>query len=259
MTGTDLSLIVTAHSETLVSGPTMESADVAVEAARASGYSVQTIVALDNATPATTDYFNQADFDHWDRWVMHQGDLGRVRNELVPQTSGRFIAFLDADDLFSENWLADGLAVLESAEERGERVIAHPEVNIIFDGGKYLLQNVDQDSPLFMPHFLYVRNGYDSLCLTPRGAHLDVPYVERDIPNGLSYQDWQFAVETMSRGWKHVVVPDTIIFKRRRDESLVTESNARKSILRSLPEMAIDRIRDLARPTGGGGSPGGGQ
>ncbi len=74
-----------------------------------------------------------------------------------------------------------------------------------------------------------------------------MPYIHRDIPNGLSYQDWQFAVETMAKGWKHVVVPDTIIFKRRRDFSLVTESNTRKSVLRFLPEMAIDRIRDLAR------------
>ena len=126
-------------------------------------------------------------------------------------------------------------------------MIAHPEVNLIFDGGKYLLQNVDQESPLFTPHFFYARNYYDSLCLTPREAHLEVPYIHRDIPNGLSYQDWQFAVETMAKGWKHVVVPDTIIFKRRRDFSLVTESNTRKSVLRFLPEMAIDRIRDLAR------------
>lgn len=250
MTSTDLTLIVTAHDETLVCGPTMDSADVAVEAARAAGYTVQTIIALDNATEATTEYFHQTDFDHWERWIMREGDLGRVRNSLVPQASGRFIAFLDADDLFSENWLADGLNVLVAAEGMGERVIAHPEVNVIFDGGRYLLQNVDQESPLFTPHFLYVRNCYDSLCLTPRDAHLDVPYVHRDIPNGLSYQDWQFAVETMSRGWKHVVVPDTIIFKRRRDVSLVTESNNRKSVLRSLPEMAIDRIRDLARPRG---------
>jgi hypothetical protein len=44
-----------------------------------------------------------------------------------------------------------------------------------------------------------------------------------------------------------VVVPDTIIFKRRRDFSLVTESADRRSVLRSLPEMAIDRIRDLPR------------
>jgi hypothetical protein len=43
-----------------------------------------------------------------------------------------------------------------------------------------------------------------------------------------------------------VVVPDTVIFKRRRDFSLMVESAGRKSLLRSLPEMAIDRVRDLA-------------
>jgi Glycosyl transferase family 2 len=249
MTSTDLTLIVTAHDETMVCGPTMESADVAVEAARAAGYTVQTIIALDKATEATTRYFHQPAFDHWERWTMDEGDLGRVRNALVPQTSGRFIAFLDADDLFSENWLSDGLDAMTAADDRGERIIAHPEVNIIFDGGKYLWQNVDQDSPLFTPHFLYVRNCYDSLCMAPRDAHVTVPYIHRDIPHGLSYQDWQFAIETMSRGWKHVVVPDTIIFKRKRDFSLVLESRNSKAIVRSLPEMAIDRVRDLARPS----------
>lgn len=247
MTTCDLTLIVTAHDETLVCGPTMTSADVAVEAARAAGYTVQTIVALDKATDATTEYFNQPCFDHWERWTMGEGDLGRVRNALVPQTSGRFIAFLDADDLFSENWLADGLDRLTAADARGERIIAHPEVNIVFDGGKYLWQNVDQDSPMFTPHYMYVRNCYDSLCLTPREAHLEVPYVQRDVANGLSFQDWQFAIETMARGWKHVVVRDTIIFKRRRDFSLVVESRNRQSIVRALPEMAIDRVRDLTR------------
>jgi hypothetical protein len=247
MTSCDLTLIVTAHDETLVCGPTMKSADVAVDAARAAGYTVQTIIALDKATEATTEYFNQPCFDHWERWTMGEGDLGRVRNALVPQTSGRFIAFLDADDLFSENWLADGLDMLTAADARGERIIAHPEVNIVFDGGKYLWQNVDQDSPMFTPHYMYVRNCYDSLCLTPREAHLEVPYVQRDVANGLSFQDWQFAIETMARGWKHVVVRDTIIFKRRRDFSLVVESRNRQSIVRALPEMAIDRIRALTR------------
>lgn len=247
---TDLTLIVTAHDETLVAGPTMTAADVAVAAAREAGYTVETIIALDNATDATTEYFGQSCFDHWQRWTMDEGDLGRVRNALVPRTSGRFIAFLDADDLFSENWLADGVGVLTAAAERGERIIAHPEVNLIFDGTKFLYQNIDQDSPLFTPYYLYAANGYDSLCLTPREAHLDVPYVSRNIPNGLSYQDWQFAVQTMARGWKHVVVRDTIIFKRRRDTSLNMESQDRKAIIRSVPEMAIDRIRDLPRSQG---------
>ena len=247
MTSTDLTLIVTAHSETLVCGPTMTSAAVAVEAAQGAGFSVQTVVALDNPTEATSEYFNQPDFGHWEKWEISEGDPGRARNALVPQVSGRFVAFLDADDLFSENWLADGLGVLTEAEERGERIIAHPEVNLIFDGGSALNHNVGQDSPLFTPHFLYVRNCYDTLGLAPREAHLEVPYGNRDIANGLSREDWQFAIETMARGWKHVVVPDTIIFKRRRDFSMMVESGSSKSLVRSLPEMAIDRVRDLPR------------
>ena len=53
------------------------------------------------------------------------------------------------------------------------------------------------------------------------------------------------AIETLDAGWRHVIAPDTIIFKRRRDFSLVTESNNRKSIVRSVPAMAIDRVRQL--------------
>ncbi len=246
MSGVDLTLLVTVHDETLVSGPTMTSADRAVERALAAGHTVQRVIALDNATDATTEYFQRPEFDQWERWVTHEGDPGRVRNSIVPRAAGRYLAFLDGDDLFSSNWLADGVTTLKAADEEGRRVIAHPELNVIFDGGAQLNQNVDQDSPLFTPHFLYVRNCYDTLCLTPREAHLEQPYAGRDMANGLSREDWQFAVETMSRGWKHVVVPDTIIFKRRRDSSMMVESAGRGALLRSLPEMAIDRIRDLA-------------
>lgn len=243
---TDLTLVVTAHDESVVSGPTMRSADLAVEAARARGFTVQQIIALDAATEATTAYFHQARFDHWERRIMHEGDLGHARNALLPDTDGELTAFLDSDDLFSENWLAEGIAAVKAADERGEKVIAHPELNVLFDRNWAVSRNVDQDSPLFTPHYFYVRNYYDSLCLAPREAHLAVPYAGRDMRNGLAFQDWQFAVETMSRGWKHVVVKNTIIFKRRRDESLVTESKTRKSIVRSLPEMAIDRVRGLS-------------
>ena len=51
----------------------------------------------------------------------------------------------------------------------------------------------------------------------------------------------------MARGWRHVVVKDTIIFKRRRDVSLVMESKTRRALVRSLPEMLIDRVSELPR------------
>ncbi|HET7326702.1 MAG TPA: glycosyltransferase family A protein [Nocardioidaceae bacterium] len=242
---TDLTVVVTAHDETAVCGPTMRAADLAVEAARERGFAVQTIIGLDAPTEATSTYFHQPHFDHWERRVLQERDLGRVRNALVPECVGRYIAFLDADDLFSENWLAEGVVAMDAAQERGEHAVAHPELNVIFDGQKAVLLNIDQSSPLFTPQYLYFRHYYDSLCMAPREAHLEVPYVSRDVPNGLSYQDFQFTIETLAAGWQHVVVKDTIIFKRRRDVSLVTESNTRKSVVRKLPAMAIDRIRDL--------------
>ena len=251
MTATELTVIVTAHRETVVAGPTIDSADRAVDAAREAGHSVRTLVALDNPTEASRRYFEQPDFSHWECMVVEGGDPGATRNAILSRLEGGFVAFLDADDLFSENWLSDGLGVLAAAEEQGERVIAHPELNVIFDGGTQINHVPAQDDPLFTPYFLYVRNCYDTLCLAPLEAHRDVPYGARDLANGISREDWQFAVETMARGWKHVVVPDTIIFKRRREFSMMVESKQRGAMLRSLPEMAIDRIRDLAkRPAG---------
>jgi glycosyltransferase involved in cell wall biosynthesis len=244
---TDLTLVVTAHDETVVSGPTMRSADLAVADARSRGFSVQCIIALDAPTKATMRYFHQPRFDHWERRILQERDLGRVRNALLPDTDGSFIAFLDADDLFSENWLAEALLAVGAGQGRGEKLIAHPELNVLFDQNRAVTRNIDQSSPLFTPHYFYARNYYDSLCLAPRDAHLAVPYSPRDIPNGLSFQDFQFSIETMARGWKHVVVKDTIIFKRRRDFSLMVENMSRKTIVRSLPEMTIDRVRDLAR------------
>jgi hypothetical protein len=242
---TDLTVVVTAHNETAVCGPTMDSGDRAVEVARERGYTVQTIIGLDAPSEATHAYFHQPCFDHWERRIHQERDLGRVRNALVPQTEGRYIAFLDADDLFSENWLAEGVAALDAAAERGVRAIAHPELNVVFDGLNTLMLSTDQTSPLFTPHYLYVRHFYDSLCMAPRDAHLAIPYQELDIPHGLAYEDFQWTIETMTAGWQHLVVKDTIIFKRRRDFSLVTESNRRKTIVRALPAMAIDRVRDL--------------
>ncbi|MEL6957335.1 MAG: glycosyltransferase [Pseudomonadota bacterium] len=244
----DLSVVVTFHNETLVGGPTISAADAAVASARAAGYSVETLMVLDNATPETQAWCAQARFDHWDRIERSEGDLGRVRNAVVPLTKGRFIAFLDADDLFSENWLREGIAALNKAEADGVQAIAHPELNWMFDALHLVFHKPAQDDPLFTPYHFYFMNYYDSLCMAPRACHLSHPYVHRDIPRGLSFQDWQFNIETMAAGWKHINVANTIIFKRRRETSLVMESRDRMAILRPLPAMRVDQIDQLGAP-----------
>lgn len=233
---TDLTVIVTAHDETAVCGPTMCAADLAVEAARQRGYTVDTVIGLDAPTDATSAYFHQPNFDHWDRRVVRE--RGGLRDAVITECDGRYLAFLSADDLCSQNWLADGVAGLDAAAERGERVIAHPELSVLFDGRKQVRVTIDQSSPLFTSHYLCFRDYYDSPCIAPWEA-LETPY-----------SDAEFTVETMSRGWRHVVVRDTIIFQRRRELPSDSDRDGRAPLVRALPSMAIDRIRDLgsARP-----------
>jgi len=246
----DLSVVVTAHSETVVSGPTMRAAEASVVAAITAGVSVEKIIAFDNATTASRNVFSQYESLGWQCLEINEGDLGRTRNKVIrDHVNGDAVAFLDADDLFSENWLVNGFARLQEARRQGQpRCIIHPELNWLFDGTSSVYWNPDQNDQLFLSRAFYLTNYYDSLCLAPREAHLELPYVHRDIPAGLSFQDWQFSIETMAAGWVHFAAADTIIFKRRRDTSLVTESRARQSIVRDLGAMRIDRIGNLGDP-----------
>ena len=228
----DLSVVVTVHDETAVCGPTMRAADLAVEVARRRGLTVQTIVRLDAPTDATLAYFHQRHFDHWEQRVRPDGAPDGVRGAFAAECEGRYLAFLSADDLCSENWLAEGVAAVDAPHERGAQVIAHPELSVVFDGQKAVRISIAQDSPLFTPHHLCFRDYYDSPCIAPREAYLENPD-----------ENVEFTIETMAAGWQHIVVKDTIIFERRQDFSAPAESL--EPIAGKLSAMAIDRIRDL--------------
>ena len=142
---------------------------------------------------------------------------------------GRFLAFLDADDLFSQQ-LAGGRDRRRSTRRPSRASARSPTPSSTWSstGSSDVLLNVDQGSPLFSPHYLYFRHYYDSLCLAPREAHLDDPVRDpgrapRTVLPGLPVHH-----RDARAGWRHIVVRDTIIFKRRRDFSLVTESNGRQ-------------------------------
>ena len=242
---TDLTLAFTAHSETHVTGPTIQSAVAALTAARAQGISAEVLIGFDAATEECRHFvlegFAAMGCDVTAR-DFNFGDPGATRNALVGMAQGHFLAFLDADDLFSENWLAEGIATLRAEEQAGHSVIAHPELNWQFDGVASVRVNTAQDDPFFSPYVFAIINYYDALCMASTQAWRDVPYPHSDINRGFGHEDYQWAIEVAAAGWRHVVVRDTIIFKRRRASSQLQKNKSANALIRQTKAMQINQI-----------------
>lgn len=244
---TDISAIVTAHSESVLAGPTMRSAEAAIAAAEAAGFSVERLIGLDTPTAPCRAYFESSAFDGWRRLSFAFRDQGLARNALAEAASGRWIAFLDADDLWSENWLAEAARRLQRAETEGLRAIAHPELNWVYGGNANVMVKIEQDEAPFHPYIMYFKNYYDALAMAPREAHIEHPYAMRDLPQGFAFEDMQWNIETMAAGWRHVVAPDTIVFKQRRAASQTVQAGARGVTIRDLDVMRIENVLRLGR------------
>lgn len=235
----DISLILTAHAETVIAGPTLKSAEAAVNAAQAVGLAVERTIAFDNPTEACLEYFSHPICSSWRKETYSFRDQGAVRNAAATASSGRYIAFLDADDLFSENWLVEAFRLCEGLPGK---VIAHPELNWIFDRASSVLVKTGQEDESFDPYYFYFANYWDALCMAPRQAHIDVPYAPRDISSGFAYEDWQWNCETMTAGFIHRIAEDTIIFKRRRERSQTITASQRQSVIRDVEFLKADVI-----------------
>ncbi|MCC0022614.1 MAG: glycosyltransferase family 2 protein [Hyphomicrobiaceae bacterium] len=241
----DLTLAITAHSEALVAGPTMHSARAAVERILTAGYTVQLLLGLDNCTDECRAYMTQEAFSDFETHEFAFGDQGKTRNALADLATGHWLAFLDADDLFSENWLIRSIEVLKAAEERGEDAISHPELNWQFDAISNVNSNPADDHPFFSGRVLVTSNYYDAMCVAPRRLWQELRYPDRAVKDGYAFEDYQWFVEATALGWRHLIAPDTIIFKRRRDFSQTYESRSNKVLIRSLEALAIDKAADL--------------
>lgn len=240
-----ISAIVTAHSEAVLAGPSMRSAELAVSRAEAEGFRVERIIGLDSPTPGCRGYFEQYEATGWRILEVDRRDQGLARNAYADASNGRYIAFLDADDLWSENWLSEAGRIAIEAEAAGECVVVHPEMNWFFGGSAARLVNIEQESLLFDPrHFLF-RNYYDALAFSPRAAHLDLPFPDRDIEGGYAYEDMQWSIETMAAGWRHRVARNTIIFKRRRQDSQTMRASQRGVVIRDLEALRIENVASL--------------
>jgi glycosyltransferase involved in cell wall biosynthesis len=239
----DITAILTAHVEQTLIGVSFRSMLAAVSVATDAGLDVEMLVVLDKPDEATREMLAEVDTQGARLLKVSYGDQAPVRNHAVRESRGRFIAFLDGDDLWTENWLVAAHALC--AAEPG--TIAHPYADWVFGESHSLSLPPDQTDPQFDPATLRVTNAWDALCLAPREAYLDHPFQARALAQGYAFEDWLWNLETVRTGYVHRVVPDTIHFKRSRSGSQYRQASTNQSLTRPTPFQDYAWLREWER------------
>lgn len=231
---TDLTCILTGHREGHLAAASITSFQRAIDAARAAGYDCQALYVLDRPNQLTERLFRRLAGHEGDVRVFDYGDQGAARNDAIKIADGRYTAFLDADDLWTSDWL---VKALEFLKDYPDTHIGHSAYNYFFEKQATIFCHVDQESEEFRPDLLRIGNYWDALCVCPTEIYREIPFSPRDIENGWAYEDWFWNCATVAAGKVHKVVPDTVLFKRRQQSSQNIQASTNKSMT---PKSALN-------------------
>lgn len=237
----DLSAIVTVHNEGLVAHRTMRSVFEALSKVKEAGYTYEIIVHIDNGDEVTVKYFERYKDNKEVKIFKNKfGDTGPSRNFAVQKAEGKYVAFLDGDDLISDNWYVDGIKMLNGAKDE---IIVHPEAILTFgieQANVLTLQKdsygVEKDTTILLGE-----NRWCSVLIAKRETLLKIPYMI--LGSGYGHEDYIFNIKTAEEGILHKVAKGTILFYRRSDGSRLSLGNQEHLTIPYMEAFDFDKIK----------------
>lgn len=214
----DVSVVVNAHSEGNLLHRTLNAVEQSLFEAKQQGITTEVIVVCDRPSQSTLNYLSRRPATDISTLQVDFGDLGKSRNAGIAAAVGKYVAFLDGDDIWSSNWIVEAFRV---AEEHEAEAILHAEYTYAFGCDQAIIRHISTVDPTFSPPALSMDNPWISSIMAPKSLFERNPY--RYCPAGFGYEDWLFFCDSISDGAPVLVVPRTAKFYRRRPGSLLQQ------------------------------------
>lgn len=239
LTACDISVVITAHAEGRLAHRTMRSVQVAIDEAAKQGIRTEIIIVLDNPTQETLEYFA--------RWretarvleVMHR-DPGLSRNSAVAVALGKYVAIVDADDLFGKDWLRLAYQTAETCQLKD--FIVHAEYTVFFEHRKTWTRHQGSHVPGFRQTSLLSDCKWTSLLFAPRATFCRIPFEPTGIEIGFDFEVRHWICNVLATKGDVLIAPGTCEFKRSKStDSLGASNGSHRALMR--PSKLFDPRR----------------
>ena len=181
------------HRESLLIHRTLKSVYASIELAERAKIPCELVVVLDRGDQETRRYIDQFPTQRHRTIEIDIGDPGVARNVGAQHVRGKYVAYLDADDLFCPQWLL--LAYKYAEKVRLPRLILHPEYNAYFESINCLVKYGSCPKPDASPLGMAIVNYWTSIIFLQRSLLADRQFPHLDHDSGFGYEDWHFIAE----------------------------------------------------------------
>lgn len=147
-------------------------------------------------------------------------NVSLARNTGFADSSGRFILFLDADDMIGDKFLTATISALEARPDCG---VAYTDIKLFG-----LSNGIWKTGPFLFPREIYFGNCIQYCSLIRRSV---VETHGGFNPNVPSAEDWDFWITLHCAGVRFLKVPGVYVGYRKRENSLLAQNRPRRPYL----------------------------
>ena len=238
----DLSVAITAHEEGLLAHKTMLSVMLGLKEVISQGYSAEIIIHIDNGDERTKKYFKRyKNIKNFSIYENSFGDSGMSRNFAARKAKGKYVAFVDADDLYSANYFTEAIRMLECSKEE---IVVHAEAILLFGVGRENILSIEQDSNSGNSDALQLigANKWGSEIVGKRDTFIKCSYPKKG--NGYGYEDYTLNIKLLNMGVAHRVARKTVRFYRRTDNSVLALENSKNMTIPYMEFFDFEKIKE---------------